>query len=539
MPTILLLALAIGPVSQAPANGNQPPAIQVWDARPDGPFQLRKFALFEMGRVQAELKLSAAQKARVATLENEIIEKYQEMQRQGDRQEKARADFLKLREEFEPAVLGLLEPKQKTRLDQIHLQLQGPSAFSLEPLPRLLGLSAQQTWQARAIVAEGVEAMEKASFVPLTFGPGKAPTTLEVVSTFVATTEFRASKEKAWTAVFKSRRETLRRVEETLTDRQRVIYRGLLGEPFAIESIREDLSTSRAGLDNEVILVARQLGIDLGQRADPDFITEVANPAYSDKRHPRVLFDEAHHNFHTITGRYKAFAELISRDGYKVTPNREPFTAKSLAGSDILVIANALGAEGMENPDAAKPAFTDAECDAVRDWVEAGGSLLLVTDLPPFGDAAEAMAKRFEIESSKGITQDPANQAVRGLLFSREKGLIGDQAITRGRSEIERVDRVLTFAGQSLKGPAGSVPFLKFSDTAVDRRNGERVSAAGRSQGIALTRGKGRVVVMGEAGQLSAQITEDQSGQFGMNLPGCDNRQMVLNTLHWLSRLID
>ena len=49
-------------------------------------------------------------------------------------------------------------------------------------------------------------------------------------------------------------------------------------------------------------------------------------PTPTRPRHPRVLFDEAHHNFHTASGRYKPFAELITSDGYQVIPNREKFT---------------------------------------------------------------------------------------------------------------------------------------------------------------------------------------------------------------------
>ena len=38
------------------------------------------------------------------------------------------------------------------------------------------------------------------------------------------------------------------------------------------------------------------------QVSDPDFDTRVARPAYT-KQRPRVLFDEAHANFHTAGGR--------------------------------------------------------------------------------------------------------------------------------------------------------------------------------------------------------------------------------------------
>ncbi len=60
------------------------------------------------------------------------------------------------------------------------------------------------------------------------------------------------------------------------------------------------------------------------------------------------------------------------------------------------------------------------------------------------------------------------------------------------------------------------------------------VSAAGRCQGLAFVHGKGRVVVLGEAGVLSAQFMAN--GQpFGMNDPGNDSRQLSLNIMHWLS----
>ena len=53
------------------------------------------------------------------------------------------------------------------------------------------------------------------------------------------------------------------------------------------------------------------------QVADPDFDPKVAKPAYATK-HPKVLIDEAHNNFHTAGGRYKPFADLIASDGYQV-----------------------------------------------------------------------------------------------------------------------------------------------------------------------------------------------------------------------------
>ncbi|HKP85808.1 MAG TPA: DUF4350 domain-containing protein, partial [Blastocatellia bacterium] len=232
------------------------------------------------------------------------------------------------------------------------------------------------------------------------------------------------------------------------------------------------------------------------QMADPDFDSKVARPAYT-KKHPRVLFDEAHSNFHTTDGRYKPFANLITNDGYAVTPNKEKFQKKTLEGYDVLVISNALGADSNLGVAAKESAFTDEECDAVRDWVRAGGSLLLIADHTPFGAGAENLGKRFGVDMSKGYTADPQNydreSGNQGLIiYTRESGRLADHPITRGRNASERINRIIAFTGQSLKGPPGGVALMKLADTAVDQYptpTGDRekpdVSAAGRAQGIA------------------------------------------------------
>lgn len=285
------------------------------------------------------------------------------------------------------------------------------------------------------------------------------------------------------------------------------------------------------------------------QVADPDFDPKVAKPAYT-KKHPKVFLDEAHYNFHTASGRYKPFADLISSDGYLVAPNKEKFSKETLKGCDVLVISNALGAPLMGSPQASNSAFTEDECDAVRDWVQAGGNLLLIADHAPMGAANEKLGMRFGVEMSKGYTGDPANNDKETgsdtfIRYDPDNKLLGDHAITRGRNAGERVSRVIAFTGQSLIGPKGSVAFMKLADTAVDvtpARQGseqQQASAAGHAQGIAFKFGKGRVVVMGEAGMLSAQLAGPQKMKFGMNRPGIDNRQLALNIMHWLSRLLN
>jgi len=280
------------------------------------------------------------------------------------------------------------------------------------------------------------------------------------------------------------------------------------------------------------------------QRPDPEFNVVVENPAYK-KAFPRLMFDEAHNNFHTTEGRYKPFADLIINDGYHVVRNRKPFTRAALDTFKVLVIANALGAEEMDDDGADHSAFTDEECDAVRDWVKDGGALLLIADHAPFGGAAENLGKRFDVSMSKGYTLDPANslekQSTSLLVFSRENKLLLDHPITQGRNDGEKIKTVFTFTGQSLKGPKDSSAFLSLGATAkdkADRTSTTETSAEGRAQGIAFKFGKGRVVVMGEAAMLSAQLAGSENRPMGMNVPGSDNRQLALNIMHWLSGVL-
>jgi hypothetical protein len=279
------------------------------------------------------------------------------------------------------------------------------------------------------------------------------------------------------------------------------------------------------------------------QVADPEFNTLVENPAYK-REGPRVMFDEAHHNFHTTDGRYKPFVDLLSNDGYRVVRNRQSFSKSTLASFKILVIANALGAEELDDDGADKAAFTDEEIQAVQDWVKGGGALLLIADHAPFGGAAAALASRFGVDMSKGYTFDPQNSvagAPTQLIFSRENRLLATHPITEGRGEKERLNLVRSFTGQSLKGPEGSTAILVLSDAAIDRSNfasQESVPAAGRAQAVALKFGKGRVLVQGEAAMLSAQVSGSDKRAMGMNVPGNDDRQYVLNVMHWLSGVL-
>ena len=293
------------------------------------------------------------------------------------------------------------------------------------------------------------------------------------------------------------------------------------------------------------------------QVADPDFRPSVRTPAWVNT-HPLVVLDEAHANFHTASGRYKPFADLLRADGYRVVAGTGTFTGRSLGEARVLVVANAGAGPNVAPPNQPPSAFTDPECDAARDWVRGGGSLLLIADHAPFGAAAAALAARFGVEMGKGyawsLSDDTSGDPSTTIVYSRGNGLHDSHPIARG------VDRVVTFTGQSLGVPPGAVALLTFGRRAYESaaaddvpadiaafRAGKTIAArniSGRAQGIASDFGKGRVVVMGEAAMFSAQVGryKDEQGRevefrMGMNVPGSDNQRFLLNVMRWLTRL--
>lgn len=291
------------------------------------------------------------------------------------------------------------------------------------------------------------------------------------------------------------------------------------------------------------------------QLADPDFKPSIDKPTHIGANRPVVVLDDAHQNFHTAAGRYKPFVDLLTADGYTIVAGKQPFSAESLIDPRVLVIANALGT-GISNDNINDPpsAFSDAECDAVRDWVSRGGSLLLIADHSPYGATAATLSSRFGVEMGKGYAWQASGGSppTTTIVHTRQSGALATHAITQG------IDRVAAFTGQSLSVPPAATALLQFAGTAYESagnevqadmtafQNGRPHKArnvAGRAQGVALDYGKGRVVVMGEAAMFSAQVARftDPDGRvnemrMGMNVVGNDNRQFLLNLMKWLTR---
>ena len=282
------------------------------------------------------------------------------------------------------------------------------------------------------------------------------------------------------------------------------------------------------------------------QIADTTYHPFIPFPEYELDQGPVVLIDEGHLNYHTKEGRYLAFTRLLERDGYKVQSYVGEFEMDALAKGDILVIANALNEQNQGDWSLPTPsAFTDREIDVVEKWVQGGGSLFLIADHMPFPGASESLAERFGFEFYNGFNISVATPAY----FQRLTQTIPENAITNGRNEREKVQKVPVSEGQAFRIPEDATPILVFDkrslmlmcDTAWQfGGDTEVINIEGWSQGAYKKFGQGRVVVFGEASLFSAQLQGPEQRKMGMNREDAkDNYKLLLNVIHWLDGLLE
>jgi len=280
------------------------------------------------------------------------------------------------------------------------------------------------------------------------------------------------------------------------------------------------------------------------QVPDTTFSPPIASPAFAPGEGPVVLIDEGHHNFHTLGGRYAPFARLVERDGFVLRPHAGPFTRTALDSARVLVVANALAERNLEDWNLpVLPAFDTSEVHVVEGWVRDGGSLLLVADHLPFGGAAEGLAAAFGVLLSNGFAQDASGHM--NFMLRRSDRLLHAHPVTDGRGPGERVDSVAVYTGEAFRTtlPVDTLLVMESGSTLLLPEVAwqfspltPQIRADGMLVGAALTHGRGRVVVFGEAAMLTAQLAGPQRMPAGMNAPeAAHNSRLVLNTVRWLA----
>jgi hypothetical protein len=295
-----------------------------------------------------------------------------------------------------------------------------------------------------------------------------------------------------------------------------------------------------------LLLVSHTARAQIGQRADSEYRYENRTPAFAKESGPLVAFSR-HNSPFVQQGSHEPLAALARGDGFRVAiidgsnPGEAPIFA---------LINNYLKSFRDHSPMEPPSAFSPAEIETIRGWVEAGGSLLILADHAPLGGGASALAAAFGFTILNGHAAEEreaqGGRARTDIEYRRGGDLTDNHAVTNGATGRKVIDRFFAFGGQAFIPPAGATTLLRipqgwsaifsFGLEPAALREAPRIDASGMAQGAVMDYGKGRIAVFAEAGGFSAQFGRGGRAH-GFNTPqGADNPEFVLAVLRWLVR---
>lgn len=285
------------------------------------------------------------------------------------------------------------------------------------------------------------------------------------------------------------------------------------------------------------------------QAVDRNWSFQNDSPAWQAGSGPQIIFSIKESDF-IKTGLHEPLAALARSDGFRTEESDPPLSPVTLQQGSILVLINPyLRSSYRDYPAMLPPSvYADEEIAGIRQWVGAGGALLVIADHAPYGGGSSALAEAFGFSFINGHAIEDA-AILEGMVrvrwgFEAGTGLNTGHPVTDGGMGRHPVTRFFAFGGQAFLPPEQATVLLRFPkgwtalfafDAVREFRTAQRMDASGLAQGAVMDYGKGRVAVFTEAGAFSAQLLPD-GRRIGFNTPeGQDNPEFVLSLLRWLS----
>ena len=274
---------------------------------------------------------------------------------------------------------------------------------------------------------------------------------------------------------------------------------------------------------------------------DPSFDSKVLQPYYKNAQGPKVLIDGGHHNFFIQRSLMNPFIDLIKSDGYNPQIDSLPITKKHLSTYNIVVLNPAYPFDyGTKKELGDLKAYSKEEIDHVYNYVNKGGSLLILTEKSPMINAMEPLLNKFGITATYGTIADTLHQdkqfGKNVIHYSRENGMLTvNHPILKGRNASEEINHIVMITGSAFKGK-DYINILPTSSAAQMGNAGVFTPVEqGSSVGLAGKVGKGKLVILSDTEIFIAMLFGKDKVKVGMQMPNYDLKQFALNIMHWLS----
>lgn len=275
---------------------------------------------------------------------------------------------------------------------------------------------------------------------------------------------------------------------------------------------------------------------------DPSFDSKVLQPFYKNDKGPKVLIDGGHHNFFIQRSLMNPFIDLVKSDGYNPQIDSLPITKKHLSTYDIVVLNPAYPFDyGTKKELGDLKAYSKEEIDYIYNYVNKGGSLLILTEKSPMINAMEPLLNKFGITAIYGTIADTLHQdkqfGKNVIHYSKENGMLTvNHPILKGRNTSEEINHIVMITGSAFKGkdytnilPTSSAAQMGNAGVFTPVEQGSSVGLAGKV-------GKGKLVILSDTEIFIAMLFGKDKVKVGMQMPNYDLKQFALNIMHWLSK---
>ena len=154
-----------------------------------------------------------------------------------------------LTKESERPLLQVLDSGQRSRLEQLQLQADGPYAFIRPEVQDRLRMSAEQVEAVKAIFEQGRQAIAQSATLPAGAKPVARGLPPSKRVELLKSKDFAYQVENVRKQIVTARGSTMRGIAEFLNKNQRATFEKMLGEPFEFPKIpdRQPLSDRTAG----------------------------------------------------------------------------------------------------------------------------------------------------------------------------------------------------------------------------------------------------------------------------------------------------
>ncbi len=315
-----------------------------------------------------------------------------------------------------------------------------------------------------------------------------------------------------------------------------------------------------------LLLALISSGVSYGQgtvEAEFDTIYNYVFKSRKGTHNKTILIDESHNTIYSLPyGKQTAreMLRIMEEDGFKVQFTDQKLDSISLnkANPDLLIL------HGMPNDKIEltsggkkeimyKSPLKDDEVIDITKYVYRGGSLFLFLSHFPGGSGASPLLEAFNIKFRDGYAYHPNFSGHKGglcshFIMTKQNNMINTNhpVLATRLSEETLPDTIKFLCGAAifrnpedniLSFPKNTINFTPTTDGSIDV---EEVSDSYAGM-IGFNFGKGRVIVCTDQGIFRSLdlLIDGEKIPVTIHDPECDNADLFLNSIRWLSRLQD